>query len=304
MAEEMLTRAQVQRYAVESGLRDMMIAEKEVVLTYLLELLAESRILERLAFKGGTCLRKMFIGTRGRFSTDLDFTSLEGHGHEDIVLSMMTAFERPFHGIRFSLPDDNYYETRDSLSWGINPVYSHHWNPEGQSEIKIQISRREIPSLVPEWRGQCTQSYFRHLPFAPTGISCLALPEIIAEKIRACCQRSKARDIYDLSLFALRPLDQSLIRRLVVIKLWQAGDAFDPTAWEAMLEDRKSFDWDDLGQLVHKKQAIDMHQIAVDCARGFAFLADMTTEEKMLARDRHRRERALQKRLLESLRGI
>jgi hypothetical protein len=29
----MLTRPEVQRYAVESGLRDIMIAEKEVVLT-------------------------------------------------------------------------------------------------------------------------------------------------------------------------------------------------------------------------------------------------------------------------------
>ncbi len=31
----MLTRPQVQRYATESGLRDVMIAEKETVLTYL-----------------------------------------------------------------------------------------------------------------------------------------------------------------------------------------------------------------------------------------------------------------------------
>jgi hypothetical protein len=32
----MLTRPQVQRYSTESGLRDIMIAEKEVVLTFLL----------------------------------------------------------------------------------------------------------------------------------------------------------------------------------------------------------------------------------------------------------------------------
>ena len=32
----MLTQAQVQRYATESGLRDIMIAEKEVMLTFLL----------------------------------------------------------------------------------------------------------------------------------------------------------------------------------------------------------------------------------------------------------------------------
>ena len=61
-------------------------------------------------------------------------------------------------------------------------------------------------------------------------ITCLTLPEIIAEKIRACYQRSKARDIYDLSVFATRPLNRPLIRRLVVLKLWQAGDAFDPEA--------------------------------------------------------------------------
>jgi predicted nucleotidyltransferase component of viral defense system len=47
-------------------------------------------------------------------------------------------------------------------------------------------------------------------------IACLALPEIIAEKLRACYQRNKARDIHDLGVFATRPLDQPLVRRLVV----------------------------------------------------------------------------------------
>jgi hypothetical protein len=79
----MLTRPQIQRYAAESGLRDVMIAEKEVVLTYLLQLLSERRILSRLAFKGGTCLRKMYFGSQGRFSTDLDFTGLEVGGDFD-----------------------------------------------------------------------------------------------------------------------------------------------------------------------------------------------------------------------------
>jgi hypothetical protein len=37
----MLTQPQVQRYSNESGLRDIMIAEKEVVLTFLLQLLSE-----------------------------------------------------------------------------------------------------------------------------------------------------------------------------------------------------------------------------------------------------------------------
>jgi predicted nucleotidyltransferase component of viral defense system len=111
-----LTRPQVQRYAAESGLRDIMIAEKEIVLTYLLQLLSERDLLGRLAFKGGTCLRKMILGSQGRFSTDLDFTGIEEHDHEDVILDMMSSFAEPFHGIKFSIPDDSYYESEDGES--------------------------------------------------------------------------------------------------------------------------------------------------------------------------------------------
>lgn len=285
----MLTRPQVQRYAVESGLRDMMIAEKEVVLTFLLQLFSERGILDRLAFKGGTCLRKMHFGNQGRFSTDLDFTGLEEHDHEDVILEMMDAFEQPFHDLRFSIPDGSYYETADGLSWGVNPAYGHGWNEAG-SEIKLQISRRETPTLATERLAQMEQSYFRFLPFAPAQITCLALPEIIAEKIRACYQRSKARDIYDLGIFATRPLDQALIRRLVVLKLWQARDRFEPDRLLQKFRDGREFDWDDLRDLVRRGAVIDRDRITADCARGFAFLADLSDDERALAGDPYQRQ--------------
>jgi hypothetical protein len=119
-----------------------------------------------------------------------------------MILDMMQAFEQPFHGIQFAIPDDSYYETQDGLSWGVNPTYSHDWNTSGASEIKLQISRRETPTQPVEGRPQIEQSYFKLLPFGPAEITCLALPEILAEKIRACYQRNKARDIYDLGMFA------------------------------------------------------------------------------------------------------
>ena len=270
-----------------------MIAENEIVLTYLLQLMAERGILDKLAFKGGTCLRKMFIGSGGRFSTDLDFTRVEEHDHEDAILAMMEAFEQPFHGLRFGVPDDSYYETQDGLSWGVNPVYAHDWNPGGQSQIRLQISRREVPTLPPSRNAQRVQSYFRHLPFDPVDITCLALSEIIAEKIRACYQRSKARDIYDLSVFATRPLDRPLIRRLVVLKLWQAGSAFDPEALMARFNDATAFDWEDLRQLVRRTQEIDPSEIAAACLKGFAFLTELDPAEAELAADPHQRDHAL-----------
>ncbi len=299
----MLTQPQVQRYATESGLRDTMIAEKEVVLTFLLQLLSERGLLDRLAFKGGTCLRKMFIGSQRRFSTDLDFTGLEEHDHEDVILDMMEAFQDPFHGIRFDIPDGSYYETQDGLSWGVNPTYSHDWNASGLSEVKLQISRRETPTLPTERMPQIQQSYFRLLPFVPAEVVCLALPEILAEKIRACYQRNKARDIYDLGVFATRPLEQPLIRRLVVLKLWQAGDTFGPARLMAKFRDGRDFDWDDLRQLLRRTIEIDRDRITGDCVRGFGFLTELTADEQTLANDAHQRERVLWERLSATLRN-
>ena len=75
----------VDLYARNSGLRDKLVAERDVVLTYALRALLDAGVMDHLAFKGGTCLRKIVFGSAGRFSEDLDFT-LDSDGPEDDVL--------------------------------------------------------------------------------------------------------------------------------------------------------------------------------------------------------------------------
>ena len=291
----MLTQAEVQRYAHQSGLRDIMIAEKEIILTYALQLFSERGILNNLAFKGGTCIRKIHLGSQGRFSTDLDFTVIAECHPEETVMDMMEAFESPFHGVTFQL--DDWYDTQDGLSWGINPTYKHDWNESGDSEVRIQISFRETPTLPTESLAQCDQSYFEKLEFTPVSIVSLALDEMLAEKVRACYQRDKARDIYDLGVFATRPLNKDLIRRLVILKLWQAKDTFDPDKLLEKFAKGVDFDWSDLGQLMHKDKTVDQDQIMRDCVEGYAFLTELTDEERTLASDPYEREREMWERL-------
>ncbi|MGA7924397.1 MAG: nucleotidyl transferase AbiEii/AbiGii toxin family protein [Candidatus Sulfotelmatobacter sp.] len=112
-----------------------------------------------------------------------------------------------------------------------------------------------------------------------------------AEKICACYQRNKARDIWDLGVFATGPLDQVLIRRLVVLKLWQARDTFDPARLMRKFEDGRDFDWDDLRQLLHRAVVIDRKRITADCVRDLGFLAELTEDERSVARDQYQRER-------------
>jgi hypothetical protein len=64
-----------------------------------------------------------------------------------MIIEMMEAFDGECHGITFALDDHAYYETQDGLSWGANPTYRHQWNQSRQSEIRLQISRRETPTL-------------------------------------------------------------------------------------------------------------------------------------------------------------
>ena len=165
----------------------------------------------------------------------------------------------------------------------------------------MQVSCREAPTLPLSRMAQSPQSYFRYLPFNPADITCLALPEIIADKIRACYRRSKARDIYDLAFFAIRPLYKPLIRRLAVLKLWQAGSAFDPRAMMAKFEDATMFDWDDLWHLVQRARALDPTQITAACLRGFAFLSALSPAEADLAADPHQRDKELWQALRDDL---
>lgn len=59
----MIEKRLVQWYAADSGV-DLDIAEREVVPTYVLRLMLEAGLLQHLAFKGGTAIRKLYLGTR------------------------------------------------------------------------------------------------------------------------------------------------------------------------------------------------------------------------------------------------
>ena len=64
----------VDLYSRNSGVRDKLVAERDIVLTYALRALLDAGVMDHLAFKGGTCLRKLVFGSSARFSEDLDFT--------------------------------------------------------------------------------------------------------------------------------------------------------------------------------------------------------------------------------------
>jgi predicted nucleotidyltransferase component of viral defense system len=270
----------VDLYARSSGLRDKLVAERDVVLTYALRALLDAGLMEHLAFKGGTCLRKLIFGSSGRFSEDLDFTGDTGRAEDDVLAEIVEVFNRRHHGVTFTF--DEYYKTEDDTSFGGDVLYRHAWNDAGR--FRLQVSLRERPTLAAASRPMQRQAYFDYLEFDLFDVRALVPIEMIAEKVRAAFQRAKVRDLYDLHRFAGTPLDVQLLRRLVVLKLWQVRDPFDPDPFFTKLRSGV-YDWDDIRRLVRSAERIEPGEILASVESRFAAFRELTDLEHQVIAD-------------------
>jgi hypothetical protein len=167
----MLTANDLRKIAARSGTRDIGNVEIDVILTQLLQLFMDKGVMDHLAFKGGTMLRKMVFGPRGRLSTDLDFTRRTDTPVDDLMMMMLEALSTPYHGLSFRFDRDrDWYLTDDGCA--ANPVCFHDDNPKGV-KIKLQVSTREKPVMPVAPASQIDQDYFmlwglHPLPFPPS----------------------------------------------------------------------------------------------------------------------------------------
>ena len=163
---------------------------------------------EQLRFKGGTCLRKCYFPDY-RFSEDMDFSSVRPDfllSPSDLRLICKTAEEHS--GIRYTPEPIQALQHKDIRKgdqvrikyWGANhsrnepPPAPERW----LTKIKLEISTEEV-LLLDEDNRSIYHPYTDTL-IAEKPISCYAIDEIIAEKLRSLIQRkyTASRDYFDL----------------------------------------------------------------------------------------------------------
>lgn len=262
----MLEKKHVTFYARSSKVR-IDIAERDIALTYVLHILSDS-ILPQLAFKGGTCLKKTYFGNTGRFSMDLDFTSLNIN-LEQLRNKLKQSLDNKTHyGIDFKIIDENV----GSESYLAVLEYKHEWNPG--SRFELQVSYRESPVFSTEELPLINEMYFKFCEFQSFPVKCLQKDELLAEKIRAAFQRIRSRDLYDLYLFSNRPYNKDIVKTLAVIKCWNARDPFNP---ELLLERlaKEEYNWEDLQRLVRRGNLPSQDDIINTVIKEYAFLKDL-----------------------------
>jgi len=291
----MIEKRLIQWYAANSGV-DLDIAEREVVLTYVMKVLSDAGILSHLAFKGGTAIRKIFLGNQGRFSLDLDFTMVSDLGPEEFVLDIVsTLLNQEHYGITFAIRSEDYYANPDAC--GAIITYHHEWATAGN--FSVQVSFRAKPILPVQPAGFIKERYFQWLGMEPPLVPTLDLHEIIGEKIRATAQRSRIRDLYDLYQFTSLRFDRSMVRRIAIMKCWETNYAFDPITFLNTLPEKK-YDWADLERLIKHGHTLSQDGIFKKLQQDYHFLAEMDADEAILSSDPYHRERITYQRMLAS----
>jgi predicted nucleotidyltransferase component of viral defense system len=268
-------------------------------------------VLDALAFKGGTALRKLYAGNAGRFSLDLDFAStVIGADPDDALTALITRIDR------IEVGPFRYGVIERRGKWTL--TYDHPFAGDS-GVLKTKLDLNPPPWLAPVRRGwRPLPVHARYGAPALPELQVIRLEENIAEKIARLNRASPARDMYDLRWVMANTqitgeLDLALIRRLAVLKIWvdangvHAGDtfwkpghegpAFDPGRW---LRDRSTgeFDEEDIGALAVPVPTAG--ELSEALRTNFRFLAALDDDERTLARVREQ-DRPLALRALSAL---
>lgn len=258
------------------------IARLDIAQDFLLAHLAQQGAFDLVTFKGGTALRKLFAGSQGRFSTDLDLaagTTAPGDRHDltrlvaeycNVALGPFTFHAAPARDRYVVQVTSGLGEVRQAIKLEVGPPC---WLPP------------EVRPFVP--LGTHTR-YGYPLPALPT----MALEEILAEKIARLTRQSTARDASDLVWMASTSphsgFDRALVRRLAVLKVWVDSwglggiwrpalhpQPFEPATW---LRDRGDA-WDDEAIGLLASPAPSLAELNAKLVTLYGWLADISPEE-------------------------
>lgn len=163
--------------------------EKNYVNSWILYALYGSPLKDKLAFKGGTALSKIYFPGIWRFSEDLDLTAVGEINGEEFVKELESALSNASErsGISFDIRSTHF------TSGYIQIKVQYEASLGQKNTTKLDITPDEILSFGLEEK---THS-FEDIP--EFTVVAYPLDEIIVEKIRSLFERDRARDFFDVS---------------------------------------------------------------------------------------------------------
>lgn len=181
MKIDLLNKAQLSIINKNNFRYPLQIAEKDYFLAVVLQIIYNSKLKDKLVFKGGTSIHHLYLGQL-RFSEDLDFTAKDKISIDDVEEAI-----QPFDFLEIV----KFYPSDFSLK--IERLKF--TGPLGQANsIKIDIDLTQ-KLILPEQTAD-----YQNIYNLPVKVLAMPLIEICSEKIRAINERARFRDFYDLAM--------------------------------------------------------------------------------------------------------
>ena len=176
------------------------VLERDYCLAWSLVALSRTPLRDRLAFKGGTALKRCYFGDY-RFSEDLDFTLAAETSFDEIRRGLDPVFAEARRAagavFRFAREDRRTHENSHTFYLGYEgPLAA----PAGGREVKVDVTIRE--RLVFPLEDRPVLRGYKEYADLPddSKIRAYSLGEIMAEKVVALTDRARnePRDLYDV----------------------------------------------------------------------------------------------------------
>lgn len=194
----------LRRIAAERKI-ELRFIEKDYCLGWILKGISGCSVSDRLVFKGGTSLSKVYYPLDWRISEDLDFTAIGSIKMNDIFSAIQSELqslvEDASGGIKISI-NDNPLLHDDFLR-----VYVSVTGPITQHKVKIEITREKV---LGNYHLKNVAVAYDYPVFS---LLVYAIDNILAEKLRSLIERTKIRDYYDVwRLLRMELVDAELLR--------------------------------------------------------------------------------------------
>lgn len=167
------------------------------------ELYSNPVIAQKLIFRGGTALHKLYFEWAGRFSEDLDFVQMQAEPIGDTVTAIRECLD---HWLGF--PSWKQSPGRFTLYYRFTTELE----PIVQRKVKIEINTREHFACRPYTKKifQVNNAWFQ----GNSTVVTYEIEELLATKLRALYQRKKGRDLYDF-WYAVRHVSNLNVEQIV-----------------------------------------------------------------------------------------
>ena len=200
----MIPPAEISRQAFRLGLGDKTI-EKDYILTWVLLGIANSSLKDRLAFKGGTAIKKIY-DAEYRFSEDLDFTVLDDISNDELFAEIEALFPWLQREVNITLA----VRKTEVHKTGNPAIYLNYIGPLrgalASRFLKMDFTHNEV-LLFHLGKARLLTPYSDCLK-RDEMLLVYSLEEIMAEKLCALLGRTEPRDLFDIHyLLTQRELD-------------------------------------------------------------------------------------------------